>query len=80
VLAIFMGGTLNALLWRPGKDEREAADPTIAAARKRKKLLRLVVLVVGFGGIALYFDPDLQGEILKQAQSLGLYDSGLQEL
>lgn len=72
VLAIFMGGVLNALLWRPGRDEREAADPKTAVSKKKKKALRLVVLVVGFMAVAVMYDADLQGQLLKQARALGL--------
>jgi phosphatidylinositol glycan class T len=72
VLAVFVGGVLNALLWRPGKEERDGADEAKAARRRRKKAVRLVVLTVVFGGLAVYFDADLQAELLKQAQALGL--------
>jgi phosphatidylinositol glycan class T len=76
VLAVFMGGVLNALLWRPGRDEREAADPKTAIKKKRKKVVRVVVLVVSFMAVAVYYDTDLQTEILRQARSFGLYDPG----
>lgn len=80
VLAIFMGGVLNALLWRPGKDEREAADPKTVLLKQRKKRVRLVVLVVAFLVVAVYFDADLQQEILKQARALGLLEPVSDEL
>jgi phosphatidylinositol glycan class T len=80
VLAIFMGGVLNALLWRPGRDEREAADPKTAVAKKKKKALRLVVLVVGFMVVAVVYDADLQQQLLKQARVLGLVGEPAAEL
>lgn len=80
VLAIFMGGVLNALLWRPGKDERDAADPKTAVKKKQKKMARLVVLVVVFLGVAVYFDADLQAELLKHARVLGLYEQTSSQL
>lgn len=83
VLAIFMGGVLNVLLWRPGRDEREAADPETAVLNKKRKALRLVVLVVGFMAVAVMYDADLQGQLLKQARALGLVGepaAGQQEL
>jgi phosphatidylinositol glycan class T len=76
VLAVFMGGVLNALLWRPGRDEREAADPKTAIKKKRKKIARVVVLVVSFMAVAVYYDTDLQTEFLRQARYFGLYDPG----
>jgi phosphatidylinositol glycan class T len=80
VLAIFMGGVLNALLWRPGKDEREAADPKTAVVMKRKKIIRLFVLVVGFMVVAVYYDSDLQHELLKHARAFGLLEPVRDEL
>lgn len=76
VLAIFMGGVLNALLWRPGKEARDAADPKVAAQRQRKKVVRLVVLMIVFAGLALHYDADLQQEIIKKARALGLIQAG----
>lgn len=72
VLAVFVGGVLNALLWRPGKEEREAADADKVQQRRRKKVVRLAALVLLFGGVAVYWDPELQAEILAQLTALGV--------
>ena len=65
VLAVFMGGTLNALLWPPGKDA--AADLKAAMLSRRAKVVRLVFVIVVFAGVALHFDKELQADLLNRA-------------
>jgi len=74
VLAIYIGATLNALLRRPGEELRGAAKGGDAAAR-RKKTIKVVVVLVLFASLALYVDEELQAQVVKVLARTGLVDA-----
>lgn len=71
VLAVYIGATLNALLRRPGEELRLAAKGTSARAA-RLKVVKVVAVVVIFGGLAVYVDDSLQEPVSKALVSMGL--------
>jgi phosphatidylinositol glycan class T len=79
VLAVFVGGVLNALLWRPGQEARHGADAAQLKQRRRRKLVRLLVLSCAFGGLAMYWDPELQAQVAQQLAALGLMQAPAQQ-
>lgn len=76
VLAVFAGGALNTLLFRPGEAEKQAVSGRgVGKAARKRKQLKLVLVAVVFGGLGVYLDPQLQETLtayLRQLSELGL--------
>lgn len=75
VLAVFTGATLNALLERPGREQRMLAEGAEARkAERRKKKLKLLLVMALFVVFGLYVDPSLQETVVEQLKAAGLLE------
>lgn len=64
VLAVAVGALFNALIKRPGAEARDLAEGQ--QARRKRRLRRVVLVLVLFGGLAVLIDPELQANLAGQ--------------
>ncbi|KAI8464451.1 MAG: Gpi16 subunit, GPI transamidase component-domain-containing protein [Monoraphidium minutum] len=72
VLAVYLGASLNALLRRPGQEARDRAAKGGGAAAARRKVAKVAIVSVVFGGLALYVDEELREQAAALLARAGL--------
>jgi hypothetical protein len=68
VLAVYIGATLNALMRRHGDQGAGSGGK----AEARRKAAKFVVVVVVFGGLALFLDEALREQAAWLLRELGV--------